>query len=208
MLKKLTFILILTFFSIANSQQLINQNENDEPIEIYADNGIEWHKNDKKYLALGNAKAISGSLTLTSEIIEAYYEEKSDSQMDVKLVKAHKNVKISDDKMKIVGGRSAEYDLKKDFFSIIGDKITLFSDSDELKSNKKMEYWRKKEVAIATGKAVAKKKNEFVIRADKLVWYLKKIEKKINVKKILGFNNVSIETNNEVAFSDKALYNK
>ena len=49
MLKKLTFILILTFFSIANSQQLINQNENDEPIEIYADNGIEWHKNDKKY---------------------------------------------------------------------------------------------------------------------------------------------------------------
>ena len=25
------------------------KNENDEPFEIYADNGIEWHKNDKKY---------------------------------------------------------------------------------------------------------------------------------------------------------------
>ena len=30
----------------------------------------------------------------------------------------------------------------------------------------------------------------------------------MNVKKILGFTNVSIRTNNEVAFSDKALYNK
>ena len=32
--------------------------------------------------------------------------------------------------------------------------------------------------------------------------------KKMNIKKIIGFKNVSIRTNNEVAFSDKALYNK
>ena len=30
----------------------------------------------------------------------------------------------------------------------------------------------------------------------------------MDVKKILGFNNVSIRSNNEVAFSDKALYNR
>lgn len=30
----------------------------------------------------------------------------------------------------------------------------------------------------------------------------------MNIKKIIGFNNVSIRTNNEVAFSDKALYNR
>ena len=34
------------------------------------------------------------------------------------------------------------------------------------------------------------------------------VDEKMNVKKILGFTNVSIRTNNEVAFSDKALYNK
>ena len=43
--------------------------------------------------------------------------------------------------------------------------------------------------------------------ADKLVWYLKETEKKTTVKKMLGFKNVSIKTNNEVAFSDKAIYN-
>ena len=37
---------------------------------------------------------------------------------------------------------------------------------------------------------------------------LLKISEKIDVKKIFGFDKVSIFTNNEVAFSDKALYNK
>ena len=71
-----------------------------------------------------------------------------------------------------------------------------------------MEYWRTEGVAIATGKSEAKKGNEFTIKAEKLVWYLNENEEKVDVKKIFGFKNVSIITNNEVAFSDKALYNK
>ena len=71
-----------------------------------------------------------------------------------------------------------------------------------------MEYWRTKGVAIATGKSEAKKGSEFTIKAEKLVWYLNENEEKVDVKKIFGFKNVSIITNNEVAFSDKALYNK
>ena len=43
---------------------------------------------------------------------------------------------------------------------------------------------------------------------DALVRRLYEVEEKMNVRKILGFTNVSIRTNNEVAFSDKALYNK
>ena len=70
-----------------------------------------------------------------------------------------------------------------------------------------MEYWRTKEVAIATGKSEAKKGSEFTIKAEKLVWYLNENEEKVDVKKIFGFKNVSIITNNEVAFSDK-VYNK
>ena len=40
------------------------------------------------------------------------------------------------------------------------------------------------------------------------MWHLEKNGEKMDIKKIVGFENVSIETNNEVAFSDKALYNK
>ncbi len=201
------FVLICVCSKLIQSQQLSNLNNNDQPIEIFAEEGIEWHKNKNKYVAIGNARATSGSMTLQSDIIEAFYEEKNSSDMNITEVKAKKNVIIEDNKMKIEGGEYAEYNILKDYFLIKGKKITLTSESSTLKSNKKLEYWRSKKIAIATGKAVAKKDNEFVVLADKLVWYLQESKKKTEVKKLLGFNNVSIKTNNEVAFSDKAIYN-
>ena len=109
--------------------------------------------------------------------------------------------------MKITGGNYAEYNISKDYFLIMGKNIILTSESNILKSKQKLEYWRQKNIAIATGDAEAKKNNEFIVSADKLVWYLKETERKTMVKKLLGFKNVSIKTNNEVAFSDKAIYN-
>ncbi|MEE2694845.1 MAG: LptA/OstA family protein [Pseudomonadota bacterium] len=201
------FFYILFFFSITNSQQFSNLENGENPIEIYADEGIEWHKNKNKYVAIGNAKAVSGSLSLESDRIEAFYDEKEGSGMNIKEVKAKKNVIVEDKKMRITGGNYAEYSIKKDYFKINGKNIILTSESNILKSNEKIEYWRSKNIAIATGKAEAKKNNEFIVKGDKLVWYLKEVNKKTKVKKILGFKNVSIKTNNEVAFSDKAIYN-
>lgn len=203
-------LLVIFFFfpNWINSQQIINQKQNGEPVEIYAEQGIEWHKNDNKYLAIGNAIAKSGKMSVNSDRIEAFYEESDNSGMDIKLVKAHRNVVVTDENLKIVGGKLAEYNLRKDYFSIFGKNLILTSQENKLESNNKMEYWRTKGVAIASGKAKAQKGNEFKIEAEKLVWYLNENDKKIDVKKIFGFENVSIYTNNEVAFSDKALYNK
>ena len=200
-------ILIFLSLKISKSQQLTNFDNNNQPIEIFADDGIEWHKNKSKYVALGNAKALSGTLSLESDKIEAFYKENDSSNMNITEVRAKKNVVVQDKKMKITGGEYAEYKILKDYFLINGRNIILTSEKNILKSNKKLEYWRSKNIAIATGKAQAKKDNEFVVLADKLVWYLQEKNQKTTVKKLLGFNNVSIKTNNEVAFSDKAIYN-
>ncbi len=200
-------ILIFLSSKISESQQLTNFDNSNGPIEIFADDGIEWHKNKSKYVALGNAKALSGTLSVESDKIEAFYKENDSSNMNITEVRAKKNVVVKDKKMKITGGEYAEYKILKDYFFINGKNIILTSEKNILKSNKKLEYWRSKNIAIATGKAEAKKDNEFVVLADKLVWYLQERNQKTTVKKLLGFNNVSIKTNNEVAFSDKAIYN-
>lgn len=202
----LFYFFLISLFSIVDAQQLIKQDGS--PVEIYADEAIEWHKNDNKYIAIGNAKAKSGSMILKSDKIEAFYDESDDSAMDIRLVKAHRRVKIIDNKLEITGGNLAEYNLNKDHFSIFGKDLVLTSEKNKLKSTNKMEYWRQKGVAIATGNATATKENEFIIKAEKLIWYINEIDNKMDVKKILGFNNVSIRSNNEVAFSDKALYNR
>ena len=61
--------------------------------------------------------------------IEAFYEEKDQDAMDIKIVKAHKNVKVKDNDLEITGGRLAEYDLKKDFFLYLG-KVNLTSEKN------------------------------------------------------------------------------
>ncbi len=206
--KKLNlFLLLFLFHETTFSQQLSNLSNDENPIEIFAEEGIEWHKNENKYVAIGNAKAVSGSLSLKSDRIEAFYTEKEDSGMNIKEVKAKKNVIVEDKKMRIIGGNYAEYKTIKDYFLIVGKNIILTSEANTLRSKEKLEYWRSKNIAIATGKAEAQKDKEFVVLADKLVWYLKEDKNKTTVKKILGFKNVSIKTNNEVAFSDKAIYN-
>ena len=207
--KSFYFSVILIFFSLklSESQQLTNFDNNNEPIEIFADDGIEWHKNKSKYVALGNAKALSGTLSVESDRIEAFYKENDSSNMNITEVRAKKDVVVKDKKMKITGGEYAEYKILKDYFLINGKNIILTSERNILKSNEKLEFWRSKNIAIATGKAEAKKDTEFVVLADKLVWYLKEKNQKTTVKKLLGFDNVSIKTNNEVAFSDKAIYN-
>ena len=82
--KSFYFAVILIFLSLkhSESQQLTNLDNNNEPIEIFADNGIEWHKNKNKYVALGNAKALSGTLSLESDKIEAFYKENDSSKYE------------------------------------------------------------------------------------------------------------------------------
>ena len=145
--KKLNFFLLLFFIcQTTNSQQLSNLSNNENPIEIFAEEGIEWHKNENKYVAVGNAKAISGSLSLKSERIEAFYTENEDSGMNIKEVKAKKNVIVEDRKMKITGGNYAEYKTLEDYFLIVGKNIILTSEANTLRSKEKIEYWRSKRI--------------------------------------------------------------
>ena len=209
---KILFLNLFSFFLFLNalSQQKIDTFSNGKPIEIFADKGIEWHKNDKKYIANGNAKAIQEDFIVTSDSLEAYYTEDDGEETKIDLLRALGNVVIKNKSAKIFGGKIATFDVKKDYFKIIGNNLTLISQKDHLTAKKKIEFWRKENIAIATGNAVANREKKYILRAHRLAWYLEKesSEKEIfSIKKIVGFKNVEIENDNEIAFSDKALYN-
>ena len=81
------------------------------------------------------------------------------------------------------------------------------SEEFNLKS-KNINILEKGNIIEAAGNVEILTDNEIVIKSDKLVWHVQKKGEVLDVVKILGFKNVSIKTQNEVAFSDKALYNK
>ena len=70
------FISLFLLPSLIQSQQIINQKQNGQPVEIYAEQGIEWHKNDNKYLAIGNAIAKSGKMSVKSDRIEPFMKKR------------------------------------------------------------------------------------------------------------------------------------
>ena len=94
-------------------------------------------------MAIGNAIAKSGKMSVKSDrVLKLSMKKRHDSGMNIKLVKAHKKVVVTDENLKIVGGKLAEYNLKKDYFSIFGKKLILTSKENKLESKEKMEYWR------------------------------------------------------------------
>ncbi|HEY3920282.1 MAG TPA: LptA/OstA family protein [Stellaceae bacterium] len=49
--------------------------DNNKPVNIEADNGIEWQQNNKVYIARGNAKATRGDNSVTADTLYAYYRD-------------------------------------------------------------------------------------------------------------------------------------
>jgi lipopolysaccharide export system protein LptA len=58
----------------APAQGLLNRGTG--PIAIDADDGIEWRRDEKVYIATGHAKAVRGDVTVTAHRLIAYYRER------------------------------------------------------------------------------------------------------------------------------------
>ena len=203
---------IFVFITIFFENLLLSKSKNNPdkaPIEIYAEGGIEWNKNKRVYIAKENAEATRGKLTVKADLLEVFYDESSNKNNDIKTLNARGNVLINDDETIIKGGKKASYNIRKEHFIIFGKKVILVSKNDSISSNRKLEFWKSKNIAIATGEAEAVRDSKYVINADKLVTHLKSMEDgNYEIKKIIAYNKVIIKTNNEIAYSDKALYNK
>src|SRR3546814_13102358 len=57
----------------AAAQTVERLRESDEPLEINADEGIEWNRDAKTYPARGNARAASGEVEVLADVLSPYY---------------------------------------------------------------------------------------------------------------------------------------
>ena len=62
--------------SAANAQGIgLPTQSGGKPIEIHADQGIEWQSKNKAYIARGNAKAVQGDVSVLADMLTAYYTD-------------------------------------------------------------------------------------------------------------------------------------
>ncbi len=181
--------------------------QDDNPIEVVADNGIEWQQDTQVFLARGNAVATRGTTKVNADILRAYYREVEGSGTEIWRLDADGHVVITSPGEKATGEKGV-YDVDNAIFVLSGGKrVTFATDQDTVTANRQIEYWQNKQMAVARGDAVATR-DEKKIRADVLVAYFRPDKTgKTKVYRMEAFDNVSIHTKTDTVTAKRGVYN-
>ena len=202
-------VLVIFFFQISVAAVAggldFASGSKDMPIEITADNGIEWEKNKEILIASGNAKASRGGVTVLAEVLRAYYRKKTTGGTDLYRLDAAGGVKIFSD-TESMEGQTAVLDFEQAILKVDGKKVIYKAGPDTITANQQMEYWERQKMAVARGNAVAIHKGK-TLRADVLKALLRKNKTgRSEVYIIEAFKKVLIDSGKDKLRSDHAIY--
>jgi lipopolysaccharide export system protein LptA len=177
-----------------------------EPITIEADQGIEWRKKQKVYIARGNARAARGDVAVQADTLTAHYRETDDGKTDVWMVVADGHVLISTKDQRIEGDRGI-YNVETGVFVLTGETIKMQTPNETVTAREKLEYDSKKRIARVVGDATAIREDK-KIKADRFVAQFFEDESgELNLEFVRAVGNVVIETAGEIARADRGVYN-
>jgi lipopolysaccharide export system protein LptA len=204
------FLLILAVAGVscgAGAQTLnFGAGESDQPIEIFADDGIEWQQENLLFLARGNARAVRGEVTVYGDELRAYYREKPDGGSEIFRLDAIGNVRIVSPTQEGTAAQ-AVYDVDGAVLVLTGSTPRFRSGDDIVVAERQIEYWEQKQMAVARGNATATREDR-TLRAETLAAYFRKDEAgKNSVFRVDAFDRVVIRTATETANGDRGVYN-
>lgn len=154
------------------------------PVEISADNGIEWRQAEQVVIARGNARAVKEGVTVDAERLLARYRQPPGRQGatpaaepglggggEIWRLEAEGRVRITTATDTARGDR-AVYDIDQAVLVLTGRDLALTSGAQEVTAQDSLEYWSEKRMAVARGGAVVTDRAEGRrITADTIVAY-------------------------------------
>ncbi len=176
------------------------------PIEIFADDGIEWQRENEVLIARGNARAVRKDIAVRADVLRAHYARGSDGTTELSRLEAAGGVKIASPSENITGD-SAVYNLEKAILVVAGERVRLDTGNDQITANQQMEYWERKQMAVARGRAVGLHDGKR-IRAEVLVAFLRSDRQgKSRVFRVEAFDDVVIQTEIDTVRANEGVYN-
>lgn len=181
-----------------------------QPIEINAEQGIEWQRDKLVFLATGNAHAVRGDVHVYADSLKAYYRDKTQTKSkgtEIWRLDAIGKVRIVSPGQKAFGDKGI-YDVDKAILILtaVKKKVSFLTSLDKITADKQIEYWEAKQMAVARGNAVARR-GKRVLRADVLAAYFRKDRQgKSKVYRIEAFDRVRVATADERAVADRGVY--
>lgn len=162
-------ILIASFclsFGAGLAQAAPLSSGNGEKIDISAEQSLEWYRDQKLYVARGDARAVHGDLTVEADILTAKQKEaapeqkkeqkegQKDESGGIAFLTAEGNVKIVDPRQQVYGAK-AVYDLDNKNVTVTGPGLKYVTAQNVVTADDSLEYNENTNIAVARGHAMA-----------------------------------------------------
>lgn len=205
-----------------------------DPLLIDARDGIEWYRDEKMYVARGDAKATRGETTIEADVLTAHYREQAEGGTEIYRVEADGNVTIRTT-ADVATGDFGVYSIDDRVMVLTGDELTYETPRDLITAADSLEYWEDyqgRPMAVARGDAMVESPKPGVeadaepregepatplgvggdggrrrIQADVMTAILEPDENGQNqISRIDAYDNVRIATATEFIVADEAIY--
>lgn len=196
------------------------------PIDIQAQDGIEWRQDLRVVVARGNARATRDNVTLNAERLLARYRGPATDAApaatplsggnQIWRLEAEGGVRIATPTDTATADR-AVYDMDQAVLVLTGRELTLTSREQRITARDSLEYWSNRRMAVARGNAVVVTQEGRRLGADTLVAYLPPEgtarpasrgapPAQGQLDRVELFGNVEIRTATEVVRGERGVY--
>lgn len=174
-------------------------------IALDARDGIEWLRDQKQYIARGDAVMKRDGLTLKSDEIIVHYDDADGGDIKVKRMDAIGSVFVSRDDLTASGAR-ATYHIEDKVAVMIGDKLEINSDRGNISANESLEFWDARNIVVARGNATTRHA-QGTLKANVISAFLKNNkDNKRQIDRIEALGNIIISNGNEIIKGEKGIY--
>ncbi len=198
-------IILLAGLHGAHAQTLGFSQGGDGPIQIEADDGIEWQRAKQLYVARGNAHASQGAVTVSGDELIAYYTPNAEGGNEIYRIDANGNVRIVSTNQ-VAQSDNAVYDIKGAVLVMTGKTVRLDTPDDTIVAHDSLEYYEQRQYAVARGDALAIRGDRRV-RADVLTAHFGAGGTSSEMERIEAHGNVLVSTPTDIVRAEKGDYN-
>lgn len=175
------------------------------PVNIEANDGIEWQRDTKAYIARGDARASRDGVEIRADTLTAFYRDGADGEgQDIYRIDADGSVRITAESGKAFGDKGV-YHVNEAVLVLIGSNLKLETATAVITARDSLEYWDNRQLAVARGEAIVVSEKGR-LRADILTAHITQDEKR-EIRQIDAFGNVLITTGTEIAQGEEGVYN-
>jgi len=196
----------------ADAQPALSNGNSDAPIEIFADNTLEWNRTQKTYIARGNAIARQGNMQVKSDTLTAHYGGGKGGGADtgglggsIEKMTASGNVEISSAPYTAYGDK-AVYDVASGLATLTGGKLRIETPTESLSAQDKIEFDTAKNRLSAIGKATATRGTDSVSSDNLSAFFAGGDQNAMALQRIVADSAVTVKTARETVTGDSGVY--